>query len=95
MGKLHYDHTNVFDFDDRTLTHLRTVIVSKFMMHESFLFTWTDNDKQRSIWLHPTVPMHFEFDAAETPKLNRKWVEGLGAASNSPVGLRITLEPEA
>lgn len=94
MGSLHYGGLETFEFDDRTLTHLRTVILGKLNLQESLVFTWQAEGKQHSIWLHPSVPIHFEFDEAETPELNPAWIEQLLSLANSPSGLRCTEEPD-
>ena len=93
MGNLYYAHQQVFGFDDRTLAHLRTVILGKFTMQESLVFTWNDLGQQRSLWLHPSQTLHFEFDSRVTPELNREWVEALTTLANSPAGLRLLDEP--
>lgn len=95
MGHLHYDGVAKFTFDDRLLTHLRSVIFAKLNLHESLVFTWSSEGKQRSIWLHPTMPLHFEFDGEETPDINPAWIELLRATANSPSGLRLIPEPAA
>lgn len=94
MGYLHYTSQQVFAFDDYLLTHLRTVIVSKLLQQESFLFTWHDGGIQRSIWLHPTLPLSFEFDRADVPPINREWIAELLALANGPGGLRVVPEPQ-
>lgn len=93
MGYLHYGASASFAFDDRTLTHLRTAILGKLNLQESLVFTWHEGGKQHSIWLHPAVPLHFEFDAEETPELNPAWLEHFMALANSPSGLRLIEEP--
>ncbi|GAB2554850.1 hypothetical protein [Leucobacter ruminantium] len=94
MGYLHYGYGKSFAFDDRTLTHLRTTIFGKLNLQESVVFTWVDEDgHQRSIWLQPGIPLHFEFDAAETPDINPAWIEQLMAHANAPSGLRLVDEP--
>ena len=95
MGHLHYGISARFAFDDRTLTHLRTVILGKLSLQESMVFTWSDGGTQHSLWLHPAVPLHFEFDAPVTPELNPHWVEQLQAQANSGSGLRLIPEPTA
>lgn len=94
MGHLHYGETRSFKFDDRTLTHLRTVILGKLGLQESLVFTWIEDRRQNSIWLHPTIPLHFEFEQEVAPDLNPQWVEQLLALANSPSGLRLTEEPD-
>lgn len=94
MGNLYYAHQQVFGFDDRTLAHLRTVILGKFTMQESLVFTWNDSGQQRSLWLHPSQTLYFEFDSNATSELNREWVEALTTLANSPAGLRLIDEPQ-
>lgn len=94
MGYLHYGGFASFAFDDRLLTHLRTVIITKLNLQESLCFTWRDEGRQRSIWLHPSIPLHFEFDEEATPELNPRWVEQLLVHANSPGGLRSVEEPD-
>ncbi|PII81366.1 hypothetical protein BMH31_13155 [Leucobacter sp. OLIS6] len=95
MGYLHYSGMESFAFDDRLLTHLRTVILGKLNLQESLVLTWTRDGQQHSIWLHPTVPIHFEFDSEATPELNPQWIEQLLALANSSGGLRCVEEPVA
>ena len=95
MGYFCYGGLDRFDFDDRVLTHLRAVILAKYNLQESLVFTWTFEGKQYSLWLHPTVPLRFEFDHEETPELNPLWKEQLMMLANSPGGLRLSDEPEA
>lgn len=93
MGCLHYDGVAKFAFDDRLLTHLRSVVFAKLNLRESFVFTWVDEGRQRSIWLHPALPLHFEFDSEVTPEVNPAWVDALLATANAPSGLRLVPEP--
>lgn len=95
MGNLYYGQSRVFDFDDRTLAHLRSVILVKLQRQESFVFTWQDVDLQRSIWLHPTVALEFEISSPRGAELNRGWVELLADSANTPAGLRLIPEPDA
>lgn len=93
MGVLHYGAGVGFSFDDRTLTHLRSVIFAKLSLQESLAFTWVDGGRQRTIWLTPTAHLHFEFEEAVTPELNPEWIEQLLALANSAAGLRLIDEP--
>lgn len=93
MGYLYYTPQQVFRFDDNLLTHLRTVIISKFLQQESFIFTWSDEGLQRSIWLHPTMPVSFEFEANDVPPINQEWINELLALANGPSGLRLVPDP--
>src|SRR5690606_14615050 len=67
VGKMHYGDSAIFQFNDRLLTHLRTIILAKFALQESLALTWHDSDQQRTVWLHPSIPLHFEFSGSETP----------------------------
>ena len=93
MGFLHYGETRSFAFDDRPLTHLRTVILGKLSLQESLVFTWIDDSKQQSLWLHPSIPLYFEFEESVTPALNAVWIEQLFALAHSPSGLLLSDEP--
>lgn len=95
MGNLHLSKSNIYQFDDRTLAHLRTVITNKLLQQESFMFTWVEDGIQRSAWLHPASDIIFEFDAAKTAEINRAWAEELYSQANSPGGLRLVPEPSS
>jgi len=87
------------EFDDRVLAHLKVVIVSKLRRGESFTFSWENSaasgSGHSSVWLHPAIPMQFEFFGSKEPSLNRAWLEELVQLSNTPAGLRIIPEPAA
>lgn len=96
MGYLHYGNGDRFEFDDGLLAHLRTVILGKLVLGESFVFTWIDLGQQRSIWLHPSFPLQFEFTGRNTPELDPERLEHLMQLASSPGGLRVLEEkPEA
>ena len=97
MGKFIYGTgvANSFEVDDRTLAHLRVVIMNKLRRSESFMFNLAMGDAsgQRSFWLSPAVPIQFHFFGGRAPRLNRNWVEELMSAANGPNGLDIVPEP--
>ena len=100
MGKFIYGTPSLtVEFEDRVLAHLKVVIATKLRRGESFLFTWeygTDSGSgHSSAWLHPAIPLQFEFADTREPKLNREWLEELLAAANSNAGLRLVPEPSA
>lgn len=95
MGTLYYGDTEPIPFDDRTLAHLRAVILNKLDLTESMVFTWAGGGKRHSLWLHPAVALRFDFDSEEPPELNVAWIEALRSLANSPGGLRLVPEPEA
>jgi hypothetical protein len=98
MGKFIYGTPSIsVDFDDRVLAHLKVVILSKVRRGESFSFSWeytvAKGSGHSSIWIHPAIPLQFDFVGSKEPRLNRAWVEELVRLSNSPAGLRVTPEP--
>jgi len=98
MGQFIYGNPSVaVDFDDRVLAHLKMVILAKVRRGESFTFSWeykvAKGSGHSSIWIHPTIPLQFNFLGNREPRLNRAWIEQLVQLSNTPGGLRVTPEP--
>jgi len=96
MGRFIYDTvSNAVDIDDRTLAHLRIVVMNKLRRSESFMFDVEvgDGSGRRSFWMHPSVPIQFHFYGSRQPRINRVWVEDLMLAASGPNGLAITPEP--
>lgn len=97
MGRLIYDHMGpAVEVDDRTLAHLRVVITTKLRRRESFTLSWKSPDRfgRTTIWIHPTIPVHFEFDGSEPIELNRAWIQRITDSANSGGGLILTGEHE-
>lgn len=97
MGRFIYDSmANSVDIDDRTLAHLRIVVMNKLRRSEPFMFDIEigDGSGRRTFWLHPSVPMQFHFFGSRNPRINRLWVEELMQVASGPNGLTITPEPE-
>jgi hypothetical protein len=98
MGDFIYGTPSIsVEFDDRVLAHLKAVIIAKVRRGESFTFSWeytvAKGSGHSSIWIHPTIPLQFDFAGGKEPILNRAWIEELVRLSNSPAGLRVTPEP--
>lgn len=97
MGTLTYDVVSKVDFDDRALAHLQIVIASKFRRGESFNFSWVKEPAAGSgrttIWMHPAIPLVYDFLGSRTPAINREWLNALMETANSPAGLRLVAEP--
>jgi hypothetical protein len=98
MGQFIYGNPSVaVDFDDRVLAHLKVVVLAKVRRGESFTFSWeftaAAGSGHSSIWIHPTIPLQFNFLGNREPRLNRVWVEELMHLANTPAGLRLTPEP--
>ncbi|HWI32161.1 MAG TPA: ATP-dependent DNA ligase [Microbacterium sp.] len=97
MGRFIYDTIgNAIDIDDRTLAHLRIVIMNKLRRSESFMFDVEvgDGSGRRSFWMHPSVPLQFQFFGSRSPQINRTWVEEMMLAASGPNGLTVLPEPE-
>jgi hypothetical protein len=98
MGTLVYGSAETrVTVDDRALAHLKVVIVTKFRRNEAFLFSW-DVPAERgsgrgSIWLHPAIPLRFEFGSARPPSLNRAWLEEMTISASTSIGLVLGDEP--
>lgn len=100
MGKLVYGApTWSIEFDDRALAHLRIVMIAKLRRAESFSFSWkfdaSYGNGRSSLWLHPAIPLQFEFYGGREPSLNRAWIDALMTSANSPGGLELLDEPAA
>lgn len=98
MGTLYYGaSTSTDEFDDRVLAHLQLAIVAKLRRGEPFVFSW-DVEREKgsgsnAIWISPTIPLRFTYQAGRRGPINRSWVEALLKAANSVAGLRIVDEP--
>ncbi|MFE7846763.1 ATP-dependent DNA ligase [Microbacterium sp. NPDC057407] len=96
MGRFVYDSSgNSVEIEDRTLAHIRLVMMNKLRRGESFMFEVEvgDGSGRRSFWIHPSVPLVFHFFGGRQPQINRLWVEELIQEASGPRGLTITPEP--
>ncbi len=98
MGRLIYgNHDAEVEIEDRTLAHLKIVMIAKLRRTEPFLFSWThdasDGSGRSAIWIHPAVALHFRFHGNRQPELNREWLESLMLSANSTAGLELQAEP--
>jgi hypothetical protein len=98
MGQFIYGNSSVaVDFDDRVLAHLKVVVLAKVRRGESFSFSWeftaAAGSGHSTIWIHPTIPLQFNFLGNREPRLNRAWVDELVHLANTPAGLHLTPEP--
>jgi hypothetical protein len=86
------------EFDDRTLAHLRIVIVTKIRNREPFSLSWSVDLKRGSgretLWIHPSIPLRFRFSDPRPQPVNRAWLQELLTAANSG-DLTLTPEPPA
>lgn len=97
MGKLIYGVNYEIEFEDRTLQHLQLVISSKLRRGESFSFGWAKSVEigsgRTAIWLHPAIPLVYEYNGNRPPTINQAWLEKLMQTANSAAGLQIVPEP--
>jgi hypothetical protein len=97
MGTLTYDIVSKVDFDDRALAHLQIVIAGKLRRGESFNFSWVKDPAAGSgrttIWMHPAIPLVYDFVGSRQPTINRVWLDVLMDSANSAGGLRLIPEP--
>ncbi|GGH41788.1 DUF7882 family protein [Microbacterium album] len=97
MGILHYGSAATpIHIDDRALAHLKVVVVSKLRRSESFTVSWQhpedDGPGRSTIWVHPSIPVRFEFDEPVAPELNREWIEELAHSANALGGITLIAE---
>jgi len=99
MGFLTYGGVQEYEFDDRTLAHLKVAITIKLRRQESFLMSWTVPAERGggrvSIWLTPSIPLSFRFAGSRAPQLNRHWLAVLNELAHTPRGLTVVSEQEA
>ncbi|MGC5170134.1 ATP-dependent DNA ligase [Microbacterium sp. DT81.1] len=96
MARFIYDSsTTAIDIEERTLAHLRIVIMNKLRRSESFMFDVevADGSGHRSFWMSPSVPLQFHFFGSRPPRIDREWVEELMLVASGPNGLSIVPEP--
>lgn len=95
MGKFIYGQREI-EIEDRTLAHVKIVILTKLRRNESFAFNVVrephDGSGRSTLWIHPAMQLEFSFYGSRSPDFNREWVEGMLQTANSPEGLRILPE---
>lgn len=99
MGYFIYAGTQEYEFEDRTLAHIKLAVSMKLRRQESFLMNWTNSAEKGSgrisLWLAPSIPLVFRFSGSRTPELNEQWLQVLAELSNTPRGLIVVTEAEA
>lgn len=94
MGTIYYGASgSPIHLDDRVLAHVKVVMATKLRRGESFTLSWRhtgDEPGGRStVWIHPSIPLRFVFEAADPPELNRELIEALAASANSSGGIHL------
>jgi hypothetical protein len=97
MGTLYYGNSvTPIGIEDRTLAHLKVVVITKLRRGETFTLSWQHAEGQprgrSTLWLHPTIPLRFVFDEPEGPELSRRWIEDLFRSANSTGGVQLVPE---
>lgn len=99
MGFMNYGGSQEYEFEDRTLAHLKIVITMKFQRQESFLISWVNPPERGSgrvsVWLSPSIPLSFRFSGSRAPQLSKEWLDVLIDSSHSPRGLLVISEQDA
>ena len=100
MGRLVYGYAaQEYEFDDRTLSHVKIAVVTKLRRHESFLLNWQVPNHvgggRISIWISREIPLAFVFSETVPPRLNERWMEVLLQSSQRTGGMTIVSEEEA
>ena len=94
MGTLYYGAARTaVKIDDRVLSHLKLLIVSKLRRNEPFLLSWAegaDNGHGRSsVWIHESLDIVFRFDGGRQPELEKELLDRLSNEALAPAGVRI------
>lgn len=99
MGYLVYGAAAEYEFDDRTLAHLKVTIGMKLRRQECFFLSWAQpvekGSGRLSVWIAPAIPLIFRFNGSRSPELNETWLRILSEMSHSQRGLVVMSESEA
>lgn len=99
MGFLTYGGAQEYEFEDRTLAHLKVAITLKLRRQECFLMSWVNPPEKGggrvSLWLTPNIPLAFRFAGSRAPRLSKAWLAVMNELSNTPRGLIVVSEQEA
>lgn len=99
MGFLTYAGSNEYEFEDRSLAHLKLAVGMKLRRQESFFLSWSNpverGSGRLSLWVAPSIPLAFRFSGSRSPEINQVWLEVLHELSHTPRGLIMISEQEA
>lgn len=86
------------ELDDRTLAHVKSVVVTKLRRQESFTLSCIESSGEQSrrisLWIHPSIPLEFEFQETDRPELNLAWLNALMVSTNGSGELWVEPEPD-
>ena len=92
MGTFHYGSaTDLIRINDHVLAHLKLVIVTKLRRDESFTLSWVkpeaDGPGRCTLWVHPSIPLWFDFDDPRPAQIDASLLEEFSASSFTTRGL--------
>ncbi|MFB2580507.1 ATP-dependent DNA ligase [Herbiconiux sp. P15] len=98
MGYLHIGTSGwAVQLDDRTLAHLKIVILSCLRKGQGISFTCTRAAEQGSgretFWITPSTDLRFQFFGNRAPHLNRGWLQLMADSCSAGTGLYVMDEP--
>lgn len=67
--------------------------MNKLRRNEPFMFHRSVDHGLFTVWVHPAVPLIFQFSGSRPPTINRFWVEAMMLEASSSNGLRVIPEP--
>jgi hypothetical protein len=92
VGTLSYDG-EIFELDDRLLTHLQVVISTKLRRGENFFLSWPlpveRGSGRHALWIDNGVPIHIYFSGSRAVSINRDWIESMIVSAGRASGLLI------
>lgn len=98
MGRFIYgSDAEVYEIEDRTLAHLKTAILAKLRLNQTFTLTLGEEHGahgREALWLTPSIPLRFVSGTTERFALNRAWVELLVMSANTGGGMVLVPEPD-
>lgn len=98
MGRLTFLNGERVTLDDRTLSHVYRVMLTKMRNGEGFHLTWRDDPSivhgRTTIWIHPETSFVCKIYTPVT-RNDPAWIEELTVAANSVMGLIPVGEPVA
>lgn len=98
MGKLTYGAIQrEVVMDDRLLAHLEAVVLARLRRDNSFALRWTEKvkggtDVRRTIWIHQSSDLYFEYDSLAVEELDRGLLDQLAQAADSNAGINLRFD---
>ena len=97
MGTIYYGGAETpIHIEDHVLAHLKVVIATKLRRNESFTLSFQHNEDEApgrtTIWLHPSIPLRFEFGEPEGPPLDGHLIRDLAQSANTSGGIALKRE---